>query len=211
MAINVATFNIGDAAIDPNRSCRNIRGEILNAIQRNAAINGQFAAPVVDDRILHSKRIDFHSERTGSGNFKGRTAFHINQAAKYILISILAISNKPNICSNFQMMVCTGLNDYRRLGRFKVSPGCQSANRNAIVSRVIIHPDHFNIIACWRFQKALHLIIGRNAVGVARCTAACRCTAAICCKGHCGEQAHHHDEAEQDAQYPFSHRFSSSF
>ena len=71
MAINVATFNIGDAAIDPNRSCRNIRSEILNAIQRNAAINGQLAAPVVDDRILRSKRIDFHPERTGSGNFKG--------------------------------------------------------------------------------------------------------------------------------------------
>ena len=38
VAINVAAFNIGDATIDINRSCRNIRSEILNAIQRNAAI-----------------------------------------------------------------------------------------------------------------------------------------------------------------------------
>ena len=78
MAINVAAFNIGDATINKNRSCRNIRSEILNAIQRNAAINGQLAAPVVDDRIRRHKCIDFHPDRAGSGNFKGRTAFHIN-------------------------------------------------------------------------------------------------------------------------------------
>ena len=78
VAINVAAFNIGDATIDINRSCRNIRSEILNAIQRNAAINGQLTAPVVDDRIRRHKRIEFHPERAGSGNCKGRTAFHIN-------------------------------------------------------------------------------------------------------------------------------------
>ena len=71
MAINVATFNIGDATFNKNRSCRNIRMKILNAIQRNIAINGQLAAPVADDHIPRSKRIDFHPERTGSGNFKG--------------------------------------------------------------------------------------------------------------------------------------------
>ena len=78
VAINVAAFNIGDATIDINRSCRNIRSEILNAIQRNAAINGQLSAPVADDRIRRHKCIDFHPDRASSGNFKGRTALHIN-------------------------------------------------------------------------------------------------------------------------------------
>ena len=78
VAINVATFNIGDATINKNRSCRNIRSEILNATQHNAAINGQLTAPVADDRITRHKRIDFHPERASSGNFKGRTALHIN-------------------------------------------------------------------------------------------------------------------------------------
>ena len=71
VANNVTTFNIGDAAMDINRSCRNIRGHTLIATQRNAAINGQLAAPVADDRITRHKRIDFHPESAGSGNFKG--------------------------------------------------------------------------------------------------------------------------------------------
>ena len=160
VAIKVAAFNIGDATMNKNRFCRNIRSEILNAIQHNAAINGQLTAPVADDRIRRHKRIDFHPERASSGNFKGRTALHINQAAKYILISIHGVSNKPNLCSNFQMVVCTGRNVYRRLFRFKISPSYQSMNRDTVVSRIVIHPDYFNVITCPRLQKTLHFSIG---------------------------------------------------
>ena len=77
------------------------------------------------------------------------------------------------------MVVCTGRNIYRRLGRYKIFPCYQYTNRDTVVSRIVIHPDYFNVITCPRLQKALHLSIGRNAVGVTLCAAACRCTAGI--------------------------------